>query len=108
MTDTRNISQLINDEWKPGVVGLETELVSAYILVTFDHDFTFHIVTKEWARASDSTLTFTGHTLYYMGYYDEETVTTLVSSWDITRTFSDVITESARVVADWLALVGAL
>ena len=107
MKDTRTIHQLLHEDWRIGMTALENDSVSAAILVTFDHDFTHHVVTKEWTRTANGTFEFTGHALYYMGFLDENEITVMVQAWDTTRIYPEVILESAKIVAEWLSLVSS-
>jgi len=104
MKDTRTIAQLLRDGWRVGVAELSTDTLSAAILITFNHDFTYHLVTKEWARSTEGAYEFTGHALYYIDYYEEEAFAVILSSWDSTRPYHEVISESAKTVAEWISL----
>jgi len=103
--DTRNIRDLLHDEWRVGTTLVESDAHSAEIIVTFDHDYTFHLLTLEWVRTLGNLWERSGWTLYYLGLYESEQITLPIASWDDSHSYADVLMSSASIVAEWRALI---
>jgi hypothetical protein len=105
--DTRNIRDLLHDEWRLGFAVVESDVQQAEILVTFDHDYTYHLLTIEWQRDAQGRFERSGWSLYYLGLYDSQPVTIPLASWDTTHSYADVLMSSASIVSEWRSLLAS-
>ena len=82
---------------------VESDTVSAEILVLFDHDYQHHVLVMEQRR--NSTLVPFQIDTYALLFVGMDAVT-IVRSWSFHgHSYSSALMESAQIVAEWRALI---
>lgn len=95
MNDTE-LAELVST-WQYGYCLLEiNDRYSLDVVVTFDHDYEFHILTKEW------DIKYPGHFPIYSLWFIGQGNTCLVKRWILKDKDKHApFVEAAEIVSDW-------
>lgn len=95
--DTRNIPDLL-DDWALGIALDESDCAGYEVVVTFDHDYEYHLLVREYGFDDRSWRIDKGYALWFIG---ADNPPILVARWDTKRA---PWVEAATHVDSWRAL----
>jgi hypothetical protein len=97
-TTARLIGPLLSDWHLTAIDEEEHPEVRWYAEVVYDHDWTYHVLVRQWRRNDEGTFNFDGHSLWYIG----EECAMFVAEWP-NSAIAPLISAAAHVMS-WAEL----